>query len=82
MNMGRQKVITISVLIVVVLGVAFGYYYVKNKKSFVPDIQSAADAATQGVLPSIETNPLTDKPDINPTSKTNPFTSVKTNPFD
>ena len=82
MNMDRKKAVTISVLVAVVLGVAFGYYYVK--KSSTPNDQSAADAATQGVLPSIgeAANPLTNRPDINPTSKTNPFTSVKTNPFD
>ena len=82
--MDRQKVVAISVLAAVVLGAALGYFYFKNKKSSVPDAQSVADAATQGVLPSIGevANPLSNKPDINPTSKTNPFDSVKTNPFD
>ena len=90
----RNKIIAVSILvIVVVLGAVLGYVYVKSKKSVQPtaaDIQSAvdvagsvADSATQGVLPSIgeASNPLTNKPDINPTSKTNPFDSVKTNPF-
>jgi len=84
MNMDRNKIIAISIAVVVVLGAALGYYYVKKSKSpVVPDTRSAADAATQGVLPSIgeAANPLTNKPDINPTSKTNPFDSVKTNPF-
>lgn len=77
MNMDKKKVITGSILAVVVLGAALWYYYYsKNQKA------SVLDAATQGVLPSIGTNPLTNKPDINPTSKTNPFTSVKTNPFE
>ncbi len=82
--MDRQKVVAISVLAAVVLGAALGYFYFKNKKSSAPDAQSVADAATQGVLPSIGevANPLSNKPDINPTSKTNPFDSVKTNPFD
>ena len=75
--MERQKVITISVLVAVVLGAVLGYYYYSKDKS-----TSVLDAATQGVLPSIGTNPLTNKPDINPTSRTNPFDSVKTNPFD
>ncbi|MDO8566910.1 MAG: hypothetical protein Q7R58_02020 [bacterium] len=80
----RKKIITISVLVAVVLGVAFGYYYFKNKTSSATDVQSAADVVAQGVLPSIgeAANPLSNKPDINPTSKTNPFDSVKTNPFD
>lgn len=82
MDIDRQKIITVSVLAVVVVGAALGYYYVK--KSSTPETQSATDVATQGVLPSIgeAANPLTNKPDLNPTSKTNPFTSVKTNPFD
>ncbi|MDO8594776.1 MAG: hypothetical protein Q7R93_04680 [bacterium] len=75
----------ISVSAVVVLGIAAGYFYWKSKQSQQPsaaDVQSAVDAAgsvtdsaTQGVLPSIgeAANPLTNKPDINPTSKTNPF---------
>lgn len=66
----------ISVSVLVVLGIALGYYYYSKNKA-----PSVLDAATQGLLPSIGANPLTNKPDINPTSKTNPFTSVKTNPF-
>jgi len=79
-----KKIIPIVVLIIVVLGAIGGYYYLKNKNTnqTAADIQSAIDAAssvansaTQGVLPSIgeAANPLTNKPDINPTSKTNPF---------
>ena len=84
MNMDRNKIIAISVSVVVVLGAVLGYYYVKKSKSpVVPDTRPVADVASQGVLPSIgeAANPLTNKPDINPTSKTNPFDSVKTNPF-
>ncbi|OGG93441.1 hypothetical protein A2609_01805 [Candidatus Kaiserbacteria bacterium RIFOXYD1_FULL_47_14] len=87
MNTNKSKILLISiiVLIIVILGAIGGYYYLKNKtpaNSTATDIQSAIDAAnsvtdsaTQGVLPSIgdAINPLTNKPDINPTSKTNPF---------
>jgi len=71
---------TVSVLAVVIIGIVFGYYYMQKPPP--SDIQSAVDAAssvtdsaTQGVIPSIgeAANPLTNKPDINPTSKTNPF---------
>lgn len=83
--MDKNKMMLISVSAVVVLGIAAGYFYWKSKQSQQPsaaDVQSAVDAAgsvtdsaTQGVLPSIgeAANPLTNKPDINPTSKTNPF---------
>lgn len=69
------------VSVIVILGVVLGYYYMKKSTS--PTTFELQTAATQGVLPSIgeASNPLTNKPDINPTSKTNPFDSVQTNPF-
>jgi len=83
MDTDKKKVVAVSVLIVVVFGVALGYYFTKkSNSSTAADVQSAVDAAgnvtdsaTQGVIPSIgeAANPLTNKPDINPTSKTNPF---------
>lgn len=81
MEMDRNKIIIISVSVVVILSAALGYYYMKKTAS--PTTSDLQTAATQGVLPSIgeAANPLTNKPDINPTSKTNPFTSIKTNPF-
>jgi hypothetical protein len=44
-------------------------------RSAVDAADSITVSATQGVLPSIgvAANPLSNKPDINPTSKTNPF---------
>jgi len=39
------------------------------------------DNATKGTLPSIQTNPLEEKPDLNPVDKTNPYKNIKTNPF-
>lgn len=91
-GLDKNKIIAISVLVIIILAAVLGYVYMKDKKapSTASDIQSAVDAAgnvtdsaTQGVLPSIgeAANPLSNKPDINPTSKTNPFDSVKTNPF-
>lgn len=53
----------------------------------VSDIQETAtediltDSATKGTLPSIRTNPLEEKPDLNPVDKTNPYKDIKTNPF-
>lgn len=81
MNINRNKIIAISVSVIVIIGIVIGYYYMK--KTTVPATYDLQTAAVQGVLPSIgeAANPLTNKPDINPTSKTNPFTSVKTNPF-
>jgi len=78
----RKEIIWSVVAVVVVLAAIGGYYYFSNTQTTESDIQSAIDAAnsitesaTQGVLPSLGevTNPLNNKPDINPTSKTNPF---------
>ncbi|MFZ3043814.1 MAG: hypothetical protein WA058_01760 [Minisyncoccia bacterium] len=81
--MDKNKMLLISVSAIVIFGVVLGYYFMKKSNpSTAADIQSAVDAAgnvtdsaTQGVIPSIgaAANPLTNKPDINPTSKTNPF---------
>ena len=94
MNTNKKNIIIISVIILIIVGAIFGYRYIKNKKlsgqTTASDVRSAAgtadsikQSATQGVLPSIgeAANPLTNKPDINPTSKVNPFNSIKTNPF-
>lgn len=88
-----MKKTTLILLIVVVLLIGLtGYlYWNKLKKSASLDngaIQNASDAAqkitdsaTQGALPSIGTNPLESKPDVNPADKANPFKNIKTNPF-
>ncbi len=34
------------------------------------------------IVPSVSINPLDNKPNINPVDQTNPFTNVKTNPFE
>lgn len=80
-DMDKNKILLISVSVIVVLGVALGYYYMKKSAS--PSTSDLQTAVTQGVIPSIgaAANPLTNKPDINPTSKTNPFNAVKINPF-
>lgn len=81
MDTDRRKTVTITILVVLAFGAALGYYYVQ--KSSAPGVRPAIDTA-QDALPSIgeAANPLSNKPDLNPASKTNPFDSVKTNPFD
>ena len=75
------------VLLAAVIGLSvWGYFYFKNK--FVSAPESAEEAekitegATRGVLPSLETNPLENKPDINPADKANPIKNIKVNPFE
>ena len=45
-------------------------------------VEKITDSATKGVLPSLETNPLENKPDINPADQANPYKDIKTNPFE
>ena len=78
-------IIIAAVLLVVLVG---GYFlwanFKKSKAGALDNIGTAEDitnSATKGVLPSIETNPLEDKPDLNPADKANPYKDIKTNPF-
>lgn len=85
-----KKTIFIIIAVLVITGVAIGaFFYFKNKSSTENALENAADAAqtltnsaTKGVLPSMGTNPLENKPDLNPADKTNPYKGIKTNPFE
>ena len=89
-----KKVIYISIVVVVLIGLAVGGYFgwVKWRASKLsPEdkaLNSAGDVvdqitenASKGVLPPIQVNPLENKPDVNPADKANPFENIKTNPF-
>lgn len=82
-----------TLLVFAVLGVS-GYFYWSNSKKIkeknvfpnaneqpTPVADQITETAIQGVLPSIDTNPLENKPDINPADKANPFKNIETNPF-
>ncbi|MFH1180911.1 MAG: hypothetical protein V1705_00700 [bacterium] len=80
-------IIIVAILIIALgFGVYFGWIKKDTEKSALEKIGEAAEKATEnaakGVLPSIQTNPLEDKPDINPADKANPFKNIKTNPFE
>lgn len=91
--MTKTSRVAIFVLVAVVILVA-GYWYWQstqetptpetiNFNNFVDSAQVITDSATQGALPSldIQANPLDAVPDINPVTKTNPYSAIKTNPF-
>ncbi len=75
--MNKKTLVIILAAVVVLAAAAFFYWYKKTGTGPVNII----DDVTKGVLPSINTNPLENKPDINPADKTNPYTNIKTNPF-
>ena len=85
----KTAIILAVVIVLVFLGSAAGYFWRNNNKAQntnpLDNIGNATDqitnSASKGVLPSIQTNPLESKPDINPTGKANPFNNIKVNPF-
>lgn len=38
--------------------------------------------SAKGTIPSVQIDPMENKPDINPADKTNPYTDIKINPFE
>lgn len=90
-----NKKLLIAVVVAVVL-LAAGYWYWNSTrvvltpeqqalKNAEESAQAITDSATQGVLPSLDVppaNPLGDATNVNPAEKANPFSSVKTNPFE
>lgn len=90
-----NKIIIIVAVAAVCAGIGTGgYFYWKNlqKSKANNEIKSLdaaentaakiTESATQGTLPSIGTNPLENKPNINPVDNANPFKNIKTNPFE
>lgn len=57
-----------------------GFWYSQSSKKINPD--QPAKPVIEAVLPSVSTNPLENKPNINPVDQTNPFKNIKTNPFE
>lgn len=81
----QKRVLIISVVAVVAVLAILAYVYLKPASApTVPEVRTLADSSTQGTVPSLgeAINPVADQPDITPTSRTNPFDSVKTNPFE
>lgn len=81
----NKKLILIGV-VALVIGLTTGYFFWQKYKTpkLTPEetAEKITESATQGVLPSIQTNPLENKPDINPADKANPFKNIKINPFE
>ncbi len=93
-RMSMNKKIVIMV-VGVLIAAAAGYWYWQSTREAPPSeeqalqnaeeaAQAITESATQGVLPSldVQANPLGDSTDVNPISKTNPFSGIKTNPFE
>ncbi len=85
----KKKIIIAIVLLIIVLAAGGYFYWQWSKNSVLRALEKNKDAldkiienSTQGTLPSLNTNPLENKPNINPADAANPIKNIKTNPFD
>ena len=78
-----KKGVIIVVIVLVLLLIVIGYLFLKSRKSS-QSAEKMSQIINQGVLPSLgeNTNPMKNKPDVNPVDASNPFRSIKTNPFE
>lgn len=76
----NKKTLVIIIIAVILIALGAGGYFYWNKKTKT-DTGKIIENATKGALPSINTNPFENKPDINPADKANPYKNIKTNPF-
>lgn len=66
-----------AIVLIILLGV--GYWYQRSGKT---ETSVILESTNGEVVPTTSTNPLDNKPNINPIDQTNPFNNVKTNPFE
>jgi hypothetical protein len=72
--MSKKYIIAVlALLLIILLGIGFWYWQFKRGQVETP---------SKTILPSTSTNPLDNKPNINPVDQTNPFKNIKTNPFE
>lgn len=87
-NPSSQKktavLVALAVLAIVLLAAVYWWFGLKSAKTptAADSFKKAVDSAA-GTLPTINpvTNPLEQMPDINAVQRSNPFTNIKTNPF-
>ena len=80
-------IVIVSAVVLIAVIIAGSAYWLKKADTspVLPEGNTAEDitnSATKGVLPSLQTNPLENKPDVNPADKANPFKDIKINPFE
>ena len=90
-----RKIIIVAAVVLLIGLMAGGYYgwkiwkvaeILSNGEQTLEEIGDAVEKITEsalkGVLPSIQINPLENRPDLNPADKANPFKDIKINPFE
>lgn len=79
-------ILAVAIFLIVCLAVG-GYLWWQSVNRKSPGSGNTIDTSqvTKGLLPSlpdVKTNPLENKPDLNPVDKANPIKNIKTNPFE
>jgi len=82
----NKKIVFSAIFIVIVLNV-LGYVFYKSKNmkpTKEPNLSGTAEnpSSLSESTSTNSINPMDNKPDINPSDKSNPFSSIKTNPFE
>lgn len=83
--MNVKKIMMVGVVFALFVIAVFGYLFFKEKSpESAGELEEEFNATTEvsSLGESTTTNPLNNKPDINPVDKSNPFRSIKTNPFE
>lgn len=88
-------ILAVAAAIIIIGYGAWKFFGVKSQPTMVPQSTSQGQApapqpggteatSTYGTLPEIEsvTNPLEEKPDLNPVDRANPFKDIYKNPFE
>jgi hypothetical protein len=73
----KKKYMILILLLIILLGAFYWFWQSKKDKGEV-----VSDTTGDEIIPSTSTNPLDNKPNINPIDQTNPFKNIKTNPFE
>lgn len=80
-------ILAIISLIALISGFLFWLQWNKSNKPLnesqknTENSNNLQESASKNVVPAFQTNPLENKPDVNPANKANPFIKIKTNPF-
>lgn len=77
--MKKPYLIAVASVIVLLILSGAGYWYIRSVKNGGTVTPGTPEG---GVVNSVNTNPLDNKPNINPVDQTNPYKNIKTNPFE
>ena len=73
----KKSILLPIIILAVVTAVVVGYLLLRQKNP-----ESKMNIGVTQPIPVQTADPLGAQPDLNPTTKTNPFKGVKTNPFE